>query len=276
MQNPTRRPPPPTPAAALEQQFYLFCGQAGEQLAPPDPEPAARLLSEICYALEAGTLRLVEHRAATPHADPEWVVTNGWARRALVELAAAGGVGVQPGALGGTEFAALGWQTDPLPDRRVPRGALLRRGAYLAESTTVMPPSVVQAGARLQTGVRVDSHALVGSCTVLDREVIVGCGTMIAGLLMPEDVLPVIVEAGTLIGGNCGLYGSLVLGRESQVYAGTVIRSTAGVYHAQQRKWLLAGEDGTLRIPAGSHITMGVPPADAFSGALAQVVPLLL
>ncbi|MBO6097575.1 MAG: 2,3,4,5-tetrahydropyridine-2,6-dicarboxylate N-succinyltransferase, partial [Bacteroidales bacterium] len=48
--------------------------------------------------------------------------------------------------------------------RIVPGGTSIRRGAYLAPGSIVMPPSYVNVGAWVGEGTMVDSHVTIGSC----------------------------------------------------------------------------------------------------------------
>ena len=52
--------------------------------------------------------------------------------------------------------------------RIVPGGSSVRRGAYLAPSVIMMPPSYVNIGAYVDAGSMIDSHALVGKiCSII-------------------------------------------------------------------------------------------------------------
>ena len=138
-----------------------------------------------------------------------------------------------------------------------------------------MPPTTVQTAVCLMPGTQVDSHALIGSGARLEEDVHVGCGTMIGGVLLPEEALPVILERGAAVGGNCGLYGSMVVGEAVQIYAGTVIRAVAGVYEVSGRKWKMPDADGALRLPGGATVQMGMPPAEAFPDGVVRLTPLM-
>ena len=134
-----------------------------------------------------------------------------------------------------------------------------------------MPPSTVQTGASIQAGAMVDSHVLVGSGVWIGEGVAVGCGTMLGGTLMPAESLPIVLEAGCLVGGNCGLYGSVVVQAGVSIFPGTIVRSTGGLYDATKEQWIDADASGTLVVPGGSSVTMGVPPADAFAGGVQKL-----
>ena len=54
--------------------------------------------------------------------------------------------------------------------RIVPGGSSVRRGAYVAPSVIIMPPSYINIGAYVDSGSMVDSHALVGSCAQIGKK----------------------------------------------------------------------------------------------------------
>ncbi len=227
------------------------------------------LLADLCDALESGHLRVTEGNGLG-----EWRA-NVWVKRALVALSGAGMLAPQPGPLPGSELDSLGWRADRPPDCRVPAGSFLRRGAYLAPGSAVMPPTTVQAGAAVLEGAQVDSHVLLGSGVLVGEGAVVGCGSMLAGSLLPEIALAVVLERGVVVGGNCGLYGPLVIGERSMVYAGTVLRAATGVFDPAKRHWLMPDGTGTLRLPNGCTVCMGVPPAEAFADGIQRVSTLL-
>ncbi len=242
-----------------------------------DPENPARLrsleartlLEDLCKALEGGTLRVVQGDGLG-----HWRV-QGWVKRALMMLSSGGTLQTQPGVLPGTELDSLGWSNHRSMDSRVPAGSFLRRGAYVAAGAAIMPPSTVQAGAAILEGAMIDSHVLIGTAVLVGEGAVVGCGTMLAGSLMPEEALPVVVERGVVIGGNCGLYGSIVVGERVSMFAGTVVRAAGGVFHVERREWLLADSSGTLRLPPGCTVSMGLPPSDAFADGIQRLSPLI-
>ena len=254
-------------AAALEQRFALLDDpEHPEALQTPE---GASVLEATCDALESGHLRLVE-----PVAPGRWRVQI-WVKRALMRLGTVGKLATQTGALPGVELDSLGWTESRPPACRIPAGSFVRRSAFLAPGCTVMPPVTIQAGACLMPGAQVDSHALIGSGARLQEDAVVGCGTMIGGVLLPEEALPVILERGAIVGGNCGLYGSIVVGQGAQIFAGTVVRAPAGAYDPQSGEWLLPGLDGALHIPAGARVSMGLPPPDAFPDGVCRLTPML-
>ena len=76
-----------------------------------------------------------------------------------------------------------------------------------------MPPMYINAGAFVDDGTMIDSHALVGSCAQIGKRVHLSAGSQIGGVLEPVGALPVIVEDDVLIGGNCGVMKGLLFAR---------------------------------------------------------------
>ena len=250
-------------ARALRDRFDLI------ESADPESIERCTVLSQILDALEQGHLRVAE-----PMHPGGWSV-HGWVKRALIISGITGTITAQPGPVPGTEVSTLGWREQRSADTRVPAGSHLRRGCYLAPGVSVMPPSTIQVGAWLGAGVRVDPHVLIGSCAQICERVVVGCGTMIGGVLLPEAALPIVLEAGVLVGGNCGLYGSLWIGQQATVRPGTILNAAAGVFDSTTGEWLRPGGDGTLRIPAGAEIGMALPPSQLAPNGVQQIAPTI-
>ncbi len=255
-------------ATLLRQRFDLVDPQVEAGAGPPYESMA--LWAEICNALEAGQLRVAE-----PVGDGLWVV-HAWIKRALLTLGGAGSIQPQTGALPGSEIATLGWREERSIRSRVPAGSHLRRGCFVGDGCSIMPPSTVQAGAYLDPGVRVDSHVLVGSCAQIGEGVVLGCGTMIGGVLLPEEALPIVLERGVIIGGNCGLYGSVFIGQQTVLRPGTVVQAAEGLYDATVGEWIRAAPGEALHIPAQAEIGMGVAPIERCADGIQRLTPMIL
>lgn len=100
-----------------------------------------------------------------------------------------------------------------------------RRGAYIAPRVIVMAPSFVNIGAYIDYDVLIDSLVLVGSCARIGKGVHIGAGTVIGGVLEPPNSMPVIIDDGAFIGGNCGIYEGVRVEKNAVVGAGCIITS---------------------------------------------------
>ncbi|MBN1514086.1 MAG: 2,3,4,5-tetrahydropyridine-2,6-dicarboxylate N-succinyltransferase [Phycisphaerae bacterium] len=150
--------------------------------------------------------------------------------------------------------------------RVVPGGTAIRRGAYVAPDVVIMPPAYVNVGAHVDGGTLIDSHALVGSCAQVGRNVHVSAAAQVGGVLEPIGALPVIVEDDAFLGGNCGVYEGVRIGREAVLAAGVVLAASTPVYDLVHGRIIRAVE-GVLVIPAGAVVVSGARTA---SGAFAE------
>jgi len=141
--------------------------------------------------------------------------------------------------------------------RVVPGGTAIRRGAYLAPGVVVMPPAYVNVGAYVGPGTLIDSHALVGSCAQIGARVHLSAGAMVGGVLEPVGALPVIVEDDVLVGGNCGLYEGVQVGRRAVLGSGVLLTRSVCVYDLVRGTQLRALGETPLRIPEGAVVVPG-------------------
>ncbi|MEM7350318.1 MAG: 2,3,4,5-tetrahydropyridine-2,6-dicarboxylate N-succinyltransferase [Acidobacteriota bacterium] len=122
--------------------------------------------------------------------------------------------------------------------RLVPGGSAVRRGAYLAPGVVVMPPAYVNVGAWVGAGTMIDSHALVGSCAQVGSAVHLSAGAQIGGVLEPPGTLPVVVEDGAFVGGQCGVFEGLVVGREAVLAPGVLLTASTEIFDTvHDRVW---------------------------------------
>lgn len=155
-------------------------------------------------------------------------------------------------------------QTLPVAERNirvVPGGSSVRRGAYLGENVTMMPPAYVNVGAYVADDTMVDSHALVGSCAQIGSGVHLSAGAQIGGVLEPVGQRPVIIEDDALIGGNTGVYEGVRVGEGAVLAAGAVVTGSTPLYDLVNEEILRSTADEPLTIPAGAVVVPGSRPA---------------
>jgi 2,3,4,5-tetrahydropyridine-2-carboxylate N-succinyltransferase len=158
--------------------------------------------------------------------------------------------------------------TRGVPDgvRVVPGGTALRAGAYLAPSVVVMPPSYVNIGAWVGAGSMVDSHVLVGSCAQIGERVHLSAGVQVGGVLEPAGARPVIVEDDAFVGGGCGLYEGVLIGRGAVLGAGVLLTGTSRLYDLAGERVLSGTPEEPLCVPPGAVVVPGVRAlGDAFA-----------
>jgi 2,3,4,5-tetrahydropyridine-2-carboxylate N-succinyltransferase len=223
-----------------------------------DSEDVETTIAELRDALTKG-----EVRAAEPTAD-DWQV-NFWVKKGLVLTFRVGKI---TNVLADTTQNFFDFHTLPTRNlaeadsvRLVPGGSAIRSGAYIARGVICMPPMFVNVGAYIDEDTMIDSHALVGSCAQVGRRVHISAGAQIGGILEPIGELPVIVEDDVLVGGNCGVFAGVRIGRGAVLAAGTILTSSTRIYDLVDERILTTGEDGYLVVPPGSVIVPGSRPA---------------
>ena len=87
-----------------------------------------------------------------------------------------------------------------------------------------MPPCILNVGAYVGEGT-MGTPMRGGLLSQIGREYTSSAGAQIGGVLEPAGALPVIIEDGVLVGGNCGVYEGTVV-RERAVLAPEILRRT--------------------------------------------------
>ena len=141
--------------------------------------------------------------------------------------------------------------------RIVPGGSSIRDGCYIGKGVTCMPPMYINAGAYVDDGVMVDSHALVGSCAQIGRNVHISAASQIGGVLDPVGALPVIIEEGVLVGGNCGVYEGTVVKKEAVLGTGTILNRSTPLYDLVRGQVYRATDEQPLIVPEGAVVIAG-------------------
>lgn len=210
---------------------------------------------ELREALTRGKIRAAEPDAAHPLG---WRV-NAWVKRGIL-------LGFRIGQLvaTGDELPFVDKNTYPVQRFRlednvrvVPGGSSARVGAFLAPGVVCMPPMYVNVGAYVGEGTMIDSHALVGSCAQVGRNVHLSAAAQIGGVLEPVNASPVIIEDDALIGGNCGVYEGTLVRKRAVLGAGTILTRSTPVYDIVHGEILRATSDTPLIIPEGAVIVPG-------------------
>lgn len=159
--------------------------------------------------------------------------------------------------------------------RMVPGGSSVRRGAYLAHNTVIMPPSYINIGAYVDEGAMVDSHALVGSCAQIGKRVHLSAGVQIGGVLEPIGMTPVIIEDDAFIGADAVIVEGIRIGRKAVIAPGVILSKALPVYDCVHGRVLEKGE----AIPDFAVVVSGSRPMKNSFGlthGLHQYCPIII
>lgn len=220
------------------------------------PETLA-LLAEFRAALNRGEIRVAEP-------DGERWRVNVWVRKGIF-------LHIPLGVLQDTSSNRSGgsFELDTFPTRtfRVedkvrlpPGGSWIRDGAYLAPGVTAMPPVVVNMGAYVGRQSSLDSHVMIGLCAQIGERVQISSGSQIGGLIAPLDRLPNIIGDEVVIGGNCGIYDGVQVGRGAMLAAGTILNGQSRVYDLKRQQIYRRTPEQSLAIPPQAVVVPGAQP----------------
>lgn len=226
-----------------------------------------KAFEEIRIALEKGIIRVAEK------SDNVWKV-NSWIKSAILWGFKIGGL---------KEYQGAGWNyfdkdTMPVLDvslddkiRIVPGGTSIRSGAYVASGTVIMPPSYINVGAYIDSGTMIDSHALVGSCAQVGKGVHLSAASQLGGVLEPIGALPVIIEDGVFIGGNCGIYEGTIVKENAVIGTGVILNSATSLFDNTTGNFLERDSVDPLVVPSNAVVVAGSRPITKGAGKNLQI-----
>jgi len=239
-----------------------------EQGASAPKQQARDAFARLRAELSAGRVRAAEPDASSPTG---WRV-NIWVKQGIL-LALRWGDVIDVG-VGKGRWPFLDKDTLPLKRldlssrvRVIPGGSSIRDGAYLGTGVICAPPMYINVGAYVGDGSFVDSHALVGSCAQIGANVHLSAAAQIGGVLEPVGAMPVIVEDGALIGGNCGVYEGAVIKRRAVLGAGTIITGSTPIYDLPNGVIIKPAPGQPLVVPEGAVVIQGARPVTSGKGA---------
>lgn len=137
---------------------------------------------------------------------------------------------------------------------RIVPPACVRKGAYLAPKTVLMP-SYVNIGAYVDSGTLVDTWATVGSCAQIGKNVHLSGGVGIGGVLEPLQANPTIIEDNCFIGARSEIVEGVIVEEGAVISMGVYIGQSTPIYNRHTK------EISYGRVPTGAVIIPGALPA---------------
>jgi 2,3,4,5-tetrahydropyridine-2-carboxylate N-succinyltransferase len=137
---------------------------------------------------------------------------------------------------------------------RVVPHAIVRRGAYVAPNTVLMP-SYINIGAHVGEGTMIDTWATVGSCAQVGRNVHVSGGAGLGGVLEPVQATPTIIEDNCFIGARSEIVEGVIVEEGAVISMGVFIGASTRIYDRERN------EISYGRVPAGAVVVPGSLPS---------------
>jgi 2,3,4,5-tetrahydropyridine-2,6-dicarboxylate N-acetyltransferase len=106
---------------------------------------------------------------------------------------------------------------------RVEPGAVIRRGARIGRDCVIMMGAVINIGAEIGARTMVDMNAVIGARATVGSNCHIGAGAVVAGVLEPPSLRPVVIGNDVLVGANAVVLEGVTIGRGSVVAAGAVV-----------------------------------------------------
>lgn len=106
---------------------------------------------------------------------------------------------------------------------RIEPGSIIREHAVIKDNAVVMMGAVINIGAVVGEGTMIDMGAILGGRATTGKNVHVGAGAVLAGVIEPANANPVVVEDGVLIGANAVILEGVRVGAGAVVAAGAVV-----------------------------------------------------
>lgn len=106
---------------------------------------------------------------------------------------------------------------------RIEPGAIIRDKVIINKNAVIMMGAVINIGAEIGEGTMVDMNAVVGARGKLGKNVHLGAGAVIAGVLEPPSSIPVVIGDNVLIGANSVILEGVKVGDGAVVAAGSIV-----------------------------------------------------
>ncbi len=106
---------------------------------------------------------------------------------------------------------------------RIEPGAFIREHAVIKDKAVVMMGAIINIGAVVGEGTMIDMGAVLGGRATTGKNVHVGAGAVLAGVIEPANANPVVVEDNVLIGANAVILEGVRIGQGSVVAAGAIV-----------------------------------------------------
>lgn len=106
---------------------------------------------------------------------------------------------------------------------RIEPGAYIREHAVIEKNAVIMMGAVINIGAVVGEGTMIDMNAVLGGRATTGKNVHVGAGAVLAGVIEPPSASPVMVEDDVLIGANAVVLEGVTVGAGAIVAAGSIV-----------------------------------------------------
>ena len=106
---------------------------------------------------------------------------------------------------------------------RIEPGAFIREQAIIEDGAVVMMGATINIGAIVGEGTMIDMNATLGGRATTGKNVHIGAGAVLAGVIEPPSASPVVIEDNVLIGANAVILEGVRVSAGAIVAAGAIV-----------------------------------------------------
>ncbi len=217
------------------------------------PSDIKQAVSEVVELLDGGKVRIAEK------INNEWHVHEWLKKAVLLYFRIHDNVIIQGGCTKHFDKVPLKYQQHTYQEFvqsgvRIVPPAIVRKGAFIA-SDTILMPSYVNIGAYIDSGTMIDTWATVGSCAQIGKNVHISGGVGIGGVLEPLQASPTIIEDNCFIGARSEIVEGVIVEEGAVISMGVFIGQSTRIFHRETGKIIYG------RVPAGSVVVAGSLPS---------------
>lgn len=108
-------------------------------------------------------------------------------------------------------------------DARIEPGAIIRDQVTIGHKVVVMMGASINIGAEIGDNSMIDMNVVLGGRATVGKNVHVGAGAVLAGVVEPASATPVIIEDNVLVGANAVVVEGVRVGHDAVIAAGSVV-----------------------------------------------------
>ena len=113
---------------------------------------------------------------------------------------------------------------------RIEPGALIRKGVEIEKDAVILMGAVLNTKAKIGTKTMIDMNAVIGSGAQIGARCHIGAGAVVAGMMEPACIDPVVIEDDVLIGANAVILEGIKVGHPSIIGAGAIVTKNVNPY----------------------------------------------
>lgn len=131
---------------------------------------------------------------------------------------------------------------------RVEPGAIIRENVILADDAIVLMGAVINTKSEIGSRTMIDMNAVIGSGAIIKSNCHIGAGVVIAGVMEPVSLNPVVINDNVFIGANAVILEGVNIGANAVIGAGCIVTKDVLENEVVYNKYEVVKKDKTKEI----------------------------